>query len=285
MYLVQITDNTCIFLSYSLELRKKGAGLMLYKKSLLAAAALVFLTACADTDNASSNEKEENNVNEGASNTEASENTDEDNQNTAETDGGLELPQVSGSTEGLPQAVIETNMGNIEVVLYPEKAPLAVENFLTLAEEDYYNDVIFHRVIEDFMIQGGDPSGTGMGGESAFGEAFEDEFDPSLAHFNGALSLANSGPDTNGSQFFIVQAGNESLTEEMFEESGFPEEKVQHYLEVGGTPHLDNRHTVFGHVISGMDVVDEIASVETEGADMPAEEITIENVTVTEELD
>ncbi|SDN31915.1 peptidylprolyl isomerase [Alkalicoccus daliensis] len=266
---------------------------MLHKKKFLTAAAgIALLTACGDTNNenaAEENHQEEANSNaEETEQNEQSEIEEEENENNsaaAVTEGGLEMPQISGETESLPQAVIETNMGDIEVVFYPEKAPLAVENFLTLAEEDYYNDVIFHRVIEDFMIQGGDPSGTGMGGESAFGEAFEDEFDPSLAHFNGALSMANSGPDSNGSQFFIVQAGSENLTEEMFEESGFPEETIEHYLEVGGTPHLDNRHTVFGHVISGMDVVDEIATVETEGADMPAEDIVIEDIVITEDME
>lgn len=273
---------------------------MIHRKSFLlsAGAAALLLTACGNnTEDNNSNPEAEENLNAEEENIQEEENLNEENEspeNNAETEensenavteADLELPQISEETEGLPQAVIETNMGDIEVVFYPEQAPLAVENFLTLAEEDYYDGIIFHRVIEDFMIQGGDPTGTGMGGESAFGESFEDEFDPSLAHFNGALSMANSGPNTNGSQFFIVQAGNEALDEAMFEESGFPEETVAHYLEEGGTPSLDFQHTVFGHVISGMDVVDEIANVETEGSDMPSDEVIIETITITEEME
>lgn len=268
---------------------------MVHKSTLLISAAVIFLTACGNdaNENENNNMNENENAEDAAENDETEEVNNETNNNVEEadteenavTEGDLELPQISGDTEGLPQAVIETNMGDIEVVFYPEQAPLAVENFLTLAEEDYYDGIIFHRVIEDFMIQGGDPTGSGMGGESAFGESFEDEFDPSLAHFNGALSMANSGADTNGSQFFIVQAGNEALNEELFEGSGFPEETVEHYLEEGGTPSLDFRHTVFGHVVNGMDVVDEIAAVETEGSDVPVEDVVIETVTVTEGMD
>lgn len=195
----------------------------------------------------------------------------------------LTYPQLEdGVSEDEIEVVMETNMGAIHLKLFPEYAPLAVENFITLSEEGYYEDVIFHRVIENFMIQGGDPTGTGMGGESAFGEAFEDEFTEELAHFRGALSMANSGPNTNGSQFFIVHAGPEELMEEMFEGSGIPEQTVGHYLEYGGTPHLDGGHTVFGHVIDGMDVVDAIATVDTEGPNdsTPVEDVYIESVQI-----
>lgn len=104
------------------------------------------------------------------------------------------------------KATIKTNMGDMEFVLFPEIAPKAVENFVTHAKEGYYNGLIFHRVINDFMIQGGDPTGTGCGGESVYGKAFEDEFSIDARNYYGALSMANSGPNTNGSQFFIVQA-------------------------------------------------------------------------------
>ena len=104
-----------------------------------------------------------------------------------------------------PRAVMHTNMGDITIRLYPEVAPKTVENFVTHAKNGYYNGLIFHRVIKEFMIQGGDPTGTGAGGESIWGEKFEDECSPELHNFCGALSMANSGPNTNGSQFFIVQ--------------------------------------------------------------------------------
>ena len=115
-------------------------------------------------------------------------------------------------------ATIKTNFGNIRVRMLPEAAPKAVENFLTHARNGYYNGVIFHRVIADFMIQGGDPTGTGMGGESIWGEPFADEFSPQARNFRGALSMANAGPGTNGSQFFIVQSADGSTyTDEYFD--------------------------------------------------------------------
>jgi len=104
--------------------------------------------------------------------------------------------------------VMKTNMGTIKMRLFPEKAPKTVENFVTHAKEGYYDGLTFHRVINGFMIQGGDPEGTGMGGESIWGRPFEDEFDVELRNFRGALSMANAGPSTNGSQFFIVQAND-----------------------------------------------------------------------------
>ncbi len=129
---------------------------------------------------------------------------------------------------------IETSRGTIELELFPEHAPKTVNNFVFLAEEGFYDGVSFHRVIADFMIQGGDPTGSGMGGP---GYKFEDEFDGNpLTHETGALSMANAGPGTNGSQFFITH---------------------------GPTPHLNGRHTVFGKVVSGQDVVDAIQQGDT----------------------
>ncbi|UCZ51568.1 peptidylprolyl isomerase [Bacillus shivajii] len=198
-----------------------------------------------------------------------------------------EFPQLEeGVAENEREAVIKTNKGDIHVKLFPEYAPKAVENFLSLSEEGYYDGVIFHRVIEDFMIQGGDPTGTGTGGESIYGEPFEDEFTEALTHLKGALAMANSGPNTNGSQFYIVQ--NEAMDRETLDmimdqyNLELSEEIQEQYLERGGTPHLDPGHTVFGHVIGGMDVVDEIAQVETEMQDRPAEDVVIETVEVIE---
>lgn len=181
-------------------------------------------------------------------------------------------------------ATIKTNFGSIRVKMLPEAAPKAVENFLTHARNGYYNGIIFHRVINDFMIQGGDPTGTGMGGESIWGDPFEDEFTPDARNFRGALSMANAGPGTNGSQFFIVQAGPETIDARMFpmlkrQGKEFSEEAVAKYTEMGGTPWLDGAHTVFGQAIEGMDVVDKIAAVRVDRSSRPYDEVTIIGIT------
>lgn len=189
----------------------------------------------------------------------------------------LELERVSG-----PTAVISTDYGDITVQLFPEQAPKTVENFVTLARRGYYDGVNFHRVIADFMIQGGDPTGTGAGGESAFGEPFADEFSKKLFNLRGALSMANAGPNTNGSQFFIVQ--NQHLSPEMnvqMEVAGYPKKVIEAYAN-GGTPWLDFHHTVFGQVIAGMDVVDQIAACATDAQDKPQQDVTIQTVKVTD---
>ncbi|MDE0584588.1 peptidylprolyl isomerase [Planococcus sp. A6] len=202
--------------------------------------------------------------------------------------GGTE-PASTEEVQGYPQlepgiteeAVVDLNTseGTIRIRLFPEIAPKAVENFLGHAESGYYDGVIFHRVIEDFMLQTGDPTGTGGGGESIYGEAFEDEFSDRLFNFRGALSMANAGPGTNGSQFFIVQA------KEIKEGSAsdYPEEITAAYEEMGGTPWLDGMHTVFGQVDEGMDVVDKIAAVEKGSNDKPLEDIVIESIDIIEQ--
>ena len=188
---------------------------------------------------------------------------------------------VSGDTV----ATMKTTLGDIKIKLFPEFAPKAVENFVTHAKNGYYNGLIFHRVIPDFMIQGGDPMGSGIGGESIWGVPFEDEFAPELHNLRGALSMANSGPSTNGSQFFIVQAKDApsqmiEQMEQMTAEQGFPPEATQSYKELGGTPWLDFRHTVFGQVFEGMDVVDAIAEVKTGANDKPIEDVKINEIVV-----
>ena len=151
-------------------------------------------------------------------------------------------------------ATIETNLGKIEIELYAKEVPKTVKNFVGLAFEGYYNGVIFHRVIKDFMIQSGDSTGTGMGGKSIYGNDFEDEFVSSLHHNSpGILSMANAGPNTNRSQFFIT---------------------------VTATPWLDRKHTIFGKVTSGMDVVYQISNVQTARGDKPAKDIVMKNVTI-----
>lgn len=193
--------------------------------------------------------------------------------------------QLSAPQKGDTLAVMHTNMGDIKIKLFPEKAPKTVENFVTHSKNGYYNGLKFHRVINDFMIQGGDPRGNGTGGESIWGGSFSDEFDPELHNLRGALSMANSGPDTNGSQFFIVQAREvpANMLEQMrdLEDNGFPADITAAYEALGGTPWLDFHHTVFGQVTEGMDVVDAIAAVETVN-DVPRSDIIIESIEVTE---
>ena len=192
--------------------------------------------------------------------------------------------QLNAPVAGDKIATIKTNMGEIKIKLFPEFAPKAVENFTTHAKNGYYNGLIFHRVINDFMIQGGDPLGTGTGGQSIWGHSFEDEFTGELHNLRGALSMANAGPNTNGSQFFIVQAKEvpEDLLDQMrsAREDLFPTECIEAYEEMGGTPWLDFRHTVFGQVVEGIDVVDSIANVEVGTADKPLEDVIIETITV-----
>ena len=184
------------------------------------------------------------------------------------------------------KAVIKTNRGDMEFVLFPQVAPKAVENFVTHSKNGYYNGQIFHRVIQDFMIQGGDPTGTGMGGESVFGKNFEDEFSLDARNYYGALSMANAGPNTNGSQFFIVQAKSvpENLLSQMEQltENGFPQEVIENYKTVGGTPWLDFHHTVFGQLINGADVLNSIAAVKCGANDKPLDDVIINEIVVTE---
>lgn len=156
-----------------------------------------------------------------------------------------------------PIVVVDTNLGSITIALKPEAAPKAVENFLRLAQKNYYNDVIFHRVIKNFMIQGGDPTGTGRGGESIYGKPFEDEVSPSLQFTKpGLLAMANAGPKTNGSQFFITTAA---------------------------APWLNGKHTIFGEVIEGYDVVKKIENTPTSGQDKPLTPVKILKITLLQE--
>ncbi len=192
--------------------------------------------------------------------------------------------QLNKPTENDTIAIFKTNMGEIKVKLFPEFAPKTVENFTTHAKNGYYDGLIFHRVIKEFMIQGGDPTGTGAGGQSIWGRSFPDEFTGELHNIRGALSMANAGPNTNGSQFFIVQANNcpEDFISQMkqIDEKVFPAECVDAYEELGGTPWLDFRHTVFGQVYEGMDVVDAIANVPTKSQDKPVDDVIIETIII-----
>ena len=192
-----------------------------------------------------------------------------------------QFPQLNEVNEKNPLVTVHTNLGNFTLELFPEVAPKTVENFVTHAKNGYYNGVIFHRVIEDFMIQGGDPTGTGMGGESIYGRTFEDEFSREAFNLYGTLSMANAGPNTNGSQFFIVTAKQvPAQMLKQLKDGGWPEEIVEEYAKVGGTPWLDHRHTVFGRVVEGMDVVLKIEGVERNAQDCPLEDVVIESMDV-----
>ena len=150
-------------------------------------------------------------------------------------------------------ATFKTNHGDIEIELFRSQAPVTVNNFVFLARDGFYNDVIFHRIIPGFMIQGGDPDGTGTGGP---GYKFQDEFDESLAFDRtGILAMANSGPATNGSQFFIT---------------------------VAPTPHLNGKHTIFGRITGGQDIADAISNVAQESGNRPAETVTLERIEIQE---
>ena len=192
-----------------------------------------------------------------------------------------QFPQLNEVNEKNPLVIVHTNLGDFTLELFPEVAPKTVENFVTHAKNGYYDGVIFHRVIEDFMIQGGDPTGTGMGGESIYGRTFEDEFSREAFNLYGTLSMANAGPNTNGSQFFIVTATQvPAQMLKQLKDGGWPEEIVEEYAKVGGTPWLDHRHTVFGRVVEGMDVVLKIEGVERNAQDRPLEDVVIESMDV-----
>ncbi|MDD2565522.1 MAG: peptidylprolyl isomerase [Candidatus Gracilibacteria bacterium] len=152
-------------------------------------------------------------------------------------------------------AIMDTNLGEIKIKFFKELTPKTYENFITHSKNGFYDGIIFHRVINNFMIQGGDPTGTGMGGESIYGNAFEDEFSE-LRHIKGALSMANSGKNTNGSQFFIVHAKS--------------------------TPHLDGRHSVFGQVFEGIEIVDKIAASKVDRDDRPFHDVIINGIEIKE---
>ncbi len=199
------------------------------------------------------------------------------------------LPQFDQEIqEGEEIAVITVKgYGEIKVRFFPDEAPKAVENFTTHAKEGYYDGLTFHRVIADFMIQGGDPKGDGTGGESIWGEGFGPEPSDKLYHFPGALCMAQSSmPNSIGSQFYIVQG--DDVTEEyldqieVYYDKTYPDIVKEKYLELGGVPHLDGDYTVFGQVFEGMDVVEKIADCETDENDLPKQAVTIEKIEVVE---
>lgn len=220
----------------------------------------------------------------------------------------LDLPK-----EGEEIAVVKTNKGEFKIRFFPDEAPMAVYNFKKLSQQGYYDGVIFHRIIPNFMIQGGDPEGTGRGGNSIWGDTFNDEFTDNLFNITGAVSMANSGPNTNGSQFFvnnnpeipdwdyykqIYDTYFESAADVLNAQGGTIDpakvtDKIKDlYAKAGGNCSLDNYlntaltannsgYTVFGQVFEGMDVVSAISGVQTGEANKPVEDVVIESVEIT----
>lgn len=208
--------------------------------------------------------------------------------NDALTNENAVFPQLSDKVaEDEAEVKITTTEGDITLKLFPKYAPLAVENFLTHAKDGYYNGLLFHRVINNFMIQSGDPKGDGTGGESIWkgkdkskdpGTGFENEYSPYLYNIRGSIAMANSGPNTNGSQFYINQ--NKEDWSSKLSTNQFPAKIIEAYKH-GGSPTLDGgNYTVFGQVIDGMDVVDKIASTETDDKDKPKTDIKIEKIEI-----
>lgn len=202
-----------------------------------------------------------------------------------------DFPQLSTEvTDKEALVTLGTSKGDITIKLFPEHAPLAVENFLTHAKAGYYDGISFHRVINQFMIQTGDPEGNGTGGQSIWqgkddsidnGRGFANEPSDYLYNIRGALSMANAGPNTNGSQFFINQ--NTQNNAPRLNPKLVPAKIIEAYKS-GGNPNLDGQYTVFGQVIEGMEVVDSIASVATDQQDKPLEPITITKIDIVKDF-
>lgn len=244
---------------------------------------LFFLTGCTNK------EKEENKNTSSTDSVIESNNEDEKNQTSKErvvdTINYKEAAekQMSEPEEGETIAILHIKKyGDVKVKFFKEVAPKAVENFITHAKEGYYNGLTFHRIINEFMIQGGDPEGTGMGGESIWGEGFGTELDYSLVPYRGSLCMAMSSlPNSIGSQFFITQAHYSESMDEYLKQGGYPEGLLEQYKEYGGYLSLYLQYTVFGQVFEGIDVVDKVAAVKTDSNDKPLEDVIIESIEVT----
>lgn len=240
---------------------------------------LFALCGCNNSKNNTNNTSNKNNNTNSTSNNNTKQQTDIEKIDFV----SLAQKQIANPEKGDTIAIIHVkNYGNITVKFFKDSAPKAVENFVTLSKQGYYNGVTFHRVINDFMIQGGDPTGTGAGGESMWGKDFEDEFSYDLVPYRGALCMANAGSNTNGSQFFIEQASYDESTYNMLKQYGYPQNLLDAYKIYGGSMHLFFAHTVFGQVIDGMDVVDKIAATKTDTNGKPNTDVVIENIEIKE---
>lgn len=245
---------------------------------LLAALSLsVGISGCSSSSknsNSTSNSSatEETNISSDVRTTDAASSDDKKENSSKEADYQTQAPAKGDTTV----TISYKDYGDVKIKMFPKEAPLAVENFTTHAKDGYYDNLTMHRVIDDFMIQGGDPSGNGTGGESIWGEEFKNETVEYLNPIRGSLCMANAGADTNGSQFFIVQA--ESIDESALEPLSDMQKEM--YQTNGGCPWLTGGYTVFGQVYEGMDVVDTIASVKTDANDKPEQDIVIDHISV-----
>ncbi len=201
--------------------------------------------------------------------------------------------QLEKPSAGEQIAVMETSMGTIKIRLFPDYAPKAVENFTTLAQQGYYNGLCFHRVIENFCVQGGDPKGNGTGGQSIWGKGFEVESCKELVNITGSLAMARSSSvNSNGSQFYFNQGGKENFSgwknlNSNMNQSKLSEEYKKIYEENGGNPNLDGYYnksgegyTVFGQIFEGLDVINKIASVEVDDNNKPISDVIINDITI-----
>ncbi len=189
--------------------------------------------------------------------------------------------QLKGPSVGDTIAVFETNLGIFKAVLYPQFAPKAVDNFTTHAKNGYYNNSTFHRVIADFLIQGGDPTNTGSGGDSIWMLPFENEYSESLHHYRGTLGMASFEKDQNRSQFYVIKGGE--ITDEMInamKQAEYPQGVIDSYREVGGRPTMDYNYTIFGQVYDGLDILDAISILEVREDNRPKEEVIIKSITI-----
>ncbi len=191
--------------------------------------------------------------------------------------------QFKEPTRGDTVAQIETSRGTIKVILYPDLAPLAVQNFILLSQKGYYNGLTFHRVVEDLIISSGSPDGTDKGGRSIWNVPFPDEFSDLLHNYSGAMGMANYGEDTNGSQFYFVTTPVGEIEQGKIDgmsRAGWRQEVIDTYREAGGEPRLDYRYTVFGQIYEGLDVAYDINHADLDENGRPKEDITINSVTV-----
>lgn len=253
---------------------------------------LFLLTGCSNEETKTTSKNENTSVSKSASTTNSTNNTNtKKEENTVE---NIDYKSAAEKQMALPNegdtiAIIKVkDFGEIKVKFFSDVAPKAVENFTTHAKEGYYDGVTFHRVIEEFMIQGGDPEGTGMGGESIWNKGFEEELSYELVPYRGSLCMASAGTGTSslGSQFFITQANYSEQMETYLKQYGYPEKLLEQYKQHGGYMSLYLQYTVFGQVYEGMDVVDKIAKVETETTvqgqqDKPVQDVVIEKIEVT----
>lgn len=190
-------------------------------------------------------------------------------------------PQLQIEDEKGTIVVLHTDKGDITAKMFDDLAPKTVKNFIELAKKGYYDNMLFYKVIPNMMIQTGDPTGTGSGGDSIYGDSFEDEYNKWVYNFNGALSMANDGVDSNRSRFLIVTAQNLHPGEaKEMKQAGYPDEVIEHYEKMGGLPWFDQRHTVFGQVMSGLDVAKEITGVRRDLNDKPLEDVLLKSIEI-----